>query len=107
MWRETNEGSIRRLSLPLSNPVLTRFNVALFTIPVGRTGLEPDPLRVLSSHGVQRRSPAFNSSSFWEISSADVWHHSSQFKIFASGIVDRSEEHTSELQSLRHLVCRL
>src|SRR5437899_4942646 len=27
-----------------------------------------------------------------------------QFKV---GIVERSEEHTSELQSLRHLVCRL
>src|ERR1039458_10489367 len=26
---------------------------------------------------------------------------------FASGRVARSEEHTSELQSLRHLVCRL
>src|ERR1039458_10843788 len=25
----------------------------------------------------------------------------------ANGILDRSEEHTSELQSLRHLVCRL
>src|ERR1035438_5120979 len=25
----------------------------------------------------------------------------------SSGLVDRSEEHTSELQSLRHLVCRL
>src|SRR5262245_64219056 len=24
-----------------------------------------------------------------------------------SGVVERSEEHTSELQSLRHLVCRL
>src|SRR5262245_7904484 len=27
--------------------------------------------------------------------------------IFAAGIGQRSEEHTSELQSLRHLVCRL
>src|SRR5258705_10140601 len=26
---------------------------------------------------------------------------------FADGLVTRSEEHTSELQSLRHLVCRL
>src|SRR5258705_9724904 len=26
---------------------------------------------------------------------------------FTPGIVQRSEEHTSELQSLRHLVCRL
>src|SRR5262245_10328265 len=25
----------------------------------------------------------------------------------AVGLIDRSEEHTSELQSLRHLVCRL
>jgi hypothetical protein len=71
-----------------TDPELTRRDVVVFTTPVGRTGLEPDPLRVLSSHGVQWRSPAFNSSSLWEISSADVWHHSSQFKIFASGIVD-------------------
>src|ERR1019366_6372866 len=55
---------------------------------VGRTGLEPDPLRVMSSQGVQRRSPAFNSSSPWEISSAEVWHHSCPFKVFASGIAD-------------------
>src|ERR1035438_10681975 len=27
--------------------------------------------------------------------------------LFAFVLVDRSEEHTSELQSLRHLVCRL
>src|ERR1035438_4127430 len=27
-------------------------------------------------------------------------------RLFADGLVGRSEEHTSELQSLRHLVCR-
>src|ERR1039458_3873220 len=27
--------------------------------------------------------------------------------VYASGAANRSEEHTSELQSLRHLVCRL
>src|SRR5262245_64309055 len=28
-------------------------------------------------------------------------------KMFSQKLIDRSEEHTSELQSLRHLVCRL
>src|SRR5438045_7212802 len=28
-------------------------------------------------------------------------------RVFLSGFSERSEEHTSELQSLRHLVCRL
>src|SRR5437899_5235842 len=32
---------------------------------------------------------------------ADLLHR------FSDGLADRSEEHTSELQSLRHLVCRL
>src|SRR5258705_10264628 len=33
--------------------------------------------------------------------------HRPQRGNFLVGAVDRSEEHTSELQSLRHLVCRL
>src|ERR1039458_5519464 len=28
-------------------------------------------------------------------------------RVMATGVFDRSEEHTSELQALRHLVCRL
>src|SRR5437899_6070721 len=35
------------------------------------------------------------------------WHKKLAFPLIAPIIVLRSEEHTSELQSLRHLVCRL
>src|SRR5262245_62909357 len=35
----------------------------------------------------------------------DYWQSQSEFKRFREE--NRSEEHTSELQSLRHLVCRL
>src|ERR1035441_7830621 len=38
------------------------------------------------------------------MSSPDIWLKSSPI---AARCCDRSEEHTSELQSLRHLVCRL
>ena len=38
---------IRGLSLPLSNPVLTRCIVTIFTAPVGLIGLEPESRRGL------------------------------------------------------------
>src|SRR5437899_5438350 len=40
------------------------------------------------------------------VGSNDNWKDSQQAAIQATGLA-RSEEHTSELQSLRHLVCRL
>src|SRR5262245_64866625 len=36
-----------------------------------------------------------------------LWHPGGQYLATAAGKKARSEEHTSELQSLRHLVCRL
>src|SRR5262245_62632705 len=35
------------------------------------------------------------------------WRRHHQVKVIAGARLARSEEHTSELQSLRHLVCRL
>jgi hypothetical protein len=37
-------GNVGGLSFPLSNPVLTRCNVTIFTTPVDVTGLEPRTL---------------------------------------------------------------
>src|SRR5205814_10599065 len=55
-----------------------------------------------------RRSPSSvplpRNSSMPRSSSHGSWPESSRFEITSSR---RSEEHTSELQSLRHLVCRL
>src|ERR1035441_6217630 len=42
-----NPRDIRGLSSPLSNPVLTRYIVAIFTTPVGLIGLEPESRRGL------------------------------------------------------------
>src|SRR5258705_8947599 len=35
------------------------------------------------------------------------WGNRGRTLVWISGTIERSEEHTSELQSLRHLVCRL
>src|SRR5947199_2533779 len=41
------------------------------------------------------------------ITGEDVLRHTKPFGVGVTAPVHRSEEHTSELQSLRHLVCRL
>src|SRR5262245_61592676 len=39
---------------------------------------------------------------------AATWQHLARYRAMAAAVAElRSEEHTSELQSLRHLVCRL
>src|SRR5438045_5255252 len=62
----------------------------------GGNGLATQMLLVLTSVGIERRNhgDALSRSPLERVDHDELLHH-------------RSEEHTSELQSLRHLVCRL
>src|SRR5262245_64428948 len=69
--------------------------------------IRPPPRSTLFPYTTLFRSPS--------ATSAKRWTSSSSFQLAATGYrlpasswkLQRSEEHTSELQSLRHLVCRL
>src|ERR1039458_10129636 len=73
---------------------------------IGRTifGLPATTIiRKRPENGLMKTYPLFFRLDFWH---SAVVHVSAQHRA-KEGRQDRSEEHTSELQSLRHLVCRL
>src|SRR5262245_63708733 len=78
--------------------------------PLANRGLMPYGAFVIESSSWIRRLEQMNSAHpchkperFWARKHYVLTFHDSTFECVA----DRSEEHTSELQSLRHLVCRL
>src|ERR1035438_10831428 len=86
-----------------SRPVTPRENLMAVSTP-SLPELAKKTLRSLPPANLHRRSASSPAKSeTWLCSIAGPERSSSSFKAW----IMRSEEHTSELQSLRHLVCRL
>src|ERR1035438_6067981 len=87
------QGDVTLPSLPVANLVVVQP-----TLSLGRLEALFD-LPALSSHAHQESKGGFGSGGVAQIEGV--------FELLSATAPHRSEEHTSELQSLRHLVCRL
>src|ERR1039458_9472369 len=81
---------------PLDNPL----NKFMYFVPL----ISPEQVSVLTDAGNTQCARVV---SFTCRTNGAAFHVACEFDFAGDGLQQRSEEHTSELQSLRHLVCRL
>src|ERR1039458_9170527 len=96
-----------RLSAP--PPSLCNTSTKYFNPPVRKTGADCWLLNEVTSMAMSNpthRQSVLCSPAGYRLIDTTHCCHPMQSKRYNSPTMERSEEHTSELQSLRHLVCR-